>query len=191
MNTALKLVQCRFPSVTHEKAWKKFEPEVLYTRTMMFLTVRILQSALFLAIGAETYQLSEKYLNQKEQEIDEDGASVILPWAKTFLNILMLVRVIIFMLAIRYPCLTRASFYLELVIQIIESFLPIDVASTSLYVTARMMAVCIIFVANYFNFWIDLVCSLMALLSIFIGRGYILGDEDGLLIPCFFVLLFL
>ena len=54
-----------------------------------------------------------------------------------------------------------------------------------------MMAGCIIFVATYYNFWFDLVCSLMALLSIFVGRGYIFGDEDGLLTTCFFVLIIL
>ena len=55
MKRVTTLAMRRFPSAIHEKAWKKHEPKIYYTRTMMFLAARILQSALFQSIGAETY----------------------------------------------------------------------------------------------------------------------------------------
>ena len=163
-NLALSMALHRFPSATHERAWKKFEPKVFYTRTMMFLTARILQSTLFLIIGAETYQLSEKYSTKKveEQNVDESSASKILPWTSIFLQILMVLRFIMFLLAFRYSCATKATFYLEVIVQMIESVLPLDFASASCLLTAKMMASFIIFTTTYYSFWLNYLCSLVA-----------------------------
>ena len=158
LNMVLSLALQSFPSAIHERAWKKFEPKVLYTRTMMFLAARILQSTLFLIIGAETYQVSERYLTTK----GEVSANELLPWATICLQILMVLRFIMFLLAFRYSCAIKATFYLELIVQMIESVLPLDFASASCLLTAKMMASFIIFTTTYYSFWLNSLCSLVA-----------------------------
>ena len=184
---ALSMALQSFPSAIHEKAWKKFEPKVLYTRTMMFLAARILQSMLFLIIGAETYQVSERYLTTK----GETSTNELLPWATICLQILMVLRVIVFLLAFQYSCSTKVIFYLELMVQIIESLLPVDVTSAIVFLTARMMAGYTIFVATYYSFWINLFFSLLANLITYGGISNYISDEDDLLRSSFIVLIFL
>ena len=69
ISSTINLALQHFPSDNHERAWKcKYEPGILHTRTMTFLAARIMQSALFLMLNIETYQLSESYLEEKQQE---------------------------------------------------------------------------------------------------------------------------
>ena len=103
----------------------------------------------------------------------------------------MILRVIIFLLAFVYPFWTKATFYLELMVQLIEAGLPVDVDNASFFMAAKMMAGCIIFLATYYSFWFNLAFSLLALLSNYVGRLCSVGDEDFRLISSFLVLIFL
>ena len=124
--------------------------------------------------------LSSKYL-------DDDGpnnielARSIFEYAMPISKILYLARFAILILSIKFRGITKLSLYLELLIQVNYSFMPVDFPIAELHIVYFILSNYMDFSLNYFSFTPSLISSLIALVIFLVNRNIFYGDPSGYL----------
>ena len=122
--------------------------------------------------------LSSKYL-------DDDGpnnielARSIFEYAMPISKMLNLARFAILILSIKFRRITKLSLYLELLIQVNYSFMPVDFPIAELHIVYFMLSNYMDFWLNYFSFTPSLISSLIALVIFLVNRNTFYGDPSG------------
>ena len=119
--------------------------------------------------------LTSKYL-------DEDGpnnielARSVYEYAMPILKILYLSRFAILILSLKFGRITKLSLYLELLIQVNYSFMPVDFPIAELHIAYFLLVNYVDFWLNYFSFLPSLITSLITLVIFLVNRNVFYGD---------------
>ena len=124
------------------------------------------------------YHVSERYLKDGGPKHVEKALEVY-PYASVSLQILLILRMLLFLLSIKWRNVTRLAMFLEISIYIAESFLPVDVGWMDFHSSSRLIAVTIQFILCYFYWWPTLVYSLIAL-GIWHYNRWIFYEEESM-----------
>ena len=100
--------------------------EILEIRTIFGLAVVVYSSVTNMVMGAEVYDRTESYLNDGGPA-NADLARKVFPYAKIANQILLITRMVVLVLSIKWRKFTRAAIFIELSVYMSESCLPVDV----------------------------------------------------------------
>lgn len=89
-----------------------------------------------------------------------------------------MVRFAILILSIKYRRITKLSLYLELLIQVNYSFMPVDFPIAELHISYFMLVNSMDFWLNYFTFVPSLITSLIAFVIFLVNRSIFYGDPS-------------
>ena len=161
------LLNRKFASVYHERTWAERFDNVLQIRTLLSLITRTI---LFVLV---TLQQSDRY-NESEAFLKEGGVANVelalhfFPYVKTIFIILNIIRAILALASFKWLWLTKGAIFLELSLQVVEHFMPVKVTlgRESVYqILMNYMA----FWLCYFHWWSSYICSLLALVPLYIS----------------------
>lgn len=113
-------------SEQHKVAWDRYVKEILEIRTLFGLAVTVYSSVMNMATGAEIYDRTEAYLNDGGPS-NADLARKVFPYAKIVNQILLISRMALLVMSIKWRKFTRAAIFIELTVYMSESLLPQDV----------------------------------------------------------------
>ena len=165
-----------FPMEEHEKGWRKFETEVLEVRAIAFVGVQSLVTSINMMFGADYYNCAQEYIDSADSR-DELAANFI-KYAGPLSIALYILRLLVFVLSLKYRPWTRTIFYVQFLIQLSQAFMSIDVPTTQFYITSKMQACQIEFALTYFSFWPSFVCNVIAIFSFHISH-YTFHDQSS------------
>ena len=116
------LMNRTFVSESHALAWKDFNC-ILEVRSIISMGGHSFLGMLLTLSGAENYHQSEKFL-EEEGPANIELAGEILPILKVVTWVLSALRVILFVISLKYNRLSQYFIYLWLVIEAVEAFMP-------------------------------------------------------------------
>ena len=169
------LTQRKFKSDYHEKAWGGFE-KALYLRTMGFLLTRNFLAVMMLLTNKERYDYTELVFKDENSKINLELAQDIFPVAKTLHSILLISRFTLFITALKWWKLAKFSFYIEIALMMVETFLPVK-ESINFELLFTQLNLYMTFWLSYWKFWPDLICSLVGLVPFYVNRVVLNGDD--------------
>ena len=120
------LLNRKFASLYHERAWSERFDHVLQIRTLMSLMTRTI---LFVVVSL---QQNDRYV-ESEAFLEEEGVANIeqawrfFPYAKTIFIMLNITRAILAIASFKWLWLTKGAIFLELALQVVEHFMPVKV----------------------------------------------------------------
>ena len=142
----------------------------------MILASRNLQSFVAFFLATESYDVCEQYLAEGGPE-NVELARKIFPFAKMALQLLLALRLVIFIASFKYKKATHFSFYLECLTQVTASLLPVNSALAEYYLIYQMLINYMDFWLSYFHFWSSLASSLAMQLFFYAARNMFYGDS--------------
>ena len=122
------LVLRRLPSTYHTAAWKDYE-YYLYLRTILYMSCKNIQFLIEISLGVTHYSLSDRFINSNagRQELDNvELAHKICNIMELFYFVLVSLRVLINIMAFKWPIVSKSAIYVEMIISICVSFMPLS-----------------------------------------------------------------
>ena len=123
------------------------------------------------------YHVSEKYLDDGGPKHVEK-AKAVFAYASVTLQILLVCRVLLFLLSLKWRRLTRLALFLEITIYIAESFLPVDVGWMDFHSSSRLVGVIVTFLLSYFYFLPSLIYAMIGIGVWYYNRMKFYEDES-------------
>ena len=99
-----------------------------------------------------------------------DLAWKILPYTEALLIGLQIVRVLFLLAAFKWMQVTKCTFYLETMIQVVTMLMPLKV-SLPREITYQQMMMYMTFWLTYFNFWTDATFAIISLIPVYISQS--------------------
>ena len=118
-------------------------------------------------LGVDNFSLYTRWENDASEDRPILGVSEL---AKYIYLILVGVRMVANILALKWPTICQLTFYLELMITFVTSFMPIDV-SHEREIIFSLLIIYINFILSYFNWKSDIILSVLSLGPCYIGRS--------------------
>ena len=161
-----KLTFRNFDSQYHESLWQDYE-NVLMTRTFLLTTSMSLLWVITAILGNRRDQRYNILVSEKEPPINIEAAYNFNPFAKITFYILVVIRFLINIFSIKWPKLLKYYLYIEIMVQMVETFIPVSLSFED-DIMLYFMRGYFFFWLSYFRFWTDLTCMILSLIPFFL-----------------------
>lgn len=134
---------------------------ILEFRTLAALGAHFINNVINMLKQKEHFDLTERYLNNDGPK-NIDLARQYFPYAKIALQAMIVSRMLVFFLSIRWRKFTRLCMFIDVTIYWLESFLPIEMPMVEYYTTFKQISLILSFILGYFYWTPTLIYCLLA-----------------------------
>ena len=175
--TGADLMRQKMPTEQHQRAWDSVFVRVLELRCLAGQASVSWAAVTTMVFSSTHYHVSKKYLDEGGPK-HVDKALAAFPFASVTLQILLICRVLLFLLSLKWRRLSRLALFLEITIYVAESFLPVDVGWMDFHASSRLIAVIIQFQLSYFYFLPSLLYAMVGIGVWYYNRMAFYEDES-------------
>ena len=118
-----ELMNRKLATDSHIKAWKDF-CVILQVRSQIYMGGHIITGMFLVLTGGCNYNLSKKFLEEEEGPPNNDLAREYLPILTALFWSLSALRVVMFVVSLKYNKLAQYFIYLWVVFDAVEAFMP-------------------------------------------------------------------
>ena len=136
-------------------------------KNLIFLIATVLQD--------DVHHMSRRFLKEGGPKNAETAFKVLF-YAEPILITLQIMRVLLMLASFKWTWLSKATFYLETMIQVTGMVMPLDVPLPR-ETTYHQMLMYMTFWLSYFNLWTDLSISILSLIPVYVSQAYYLDKE--------------